>query len=125
VTWIPTHWRTRLHRPLHAAEVLADHVARAMGIPAVAILRRTSAGRHQVGLTYTERIENVRGLYALRKGVSLDAARILIVDDVRTTGATLDHCARVLRRGGAAEVYGAVALKVTWVTHPTGAPLMI
>ncbi len=125
VTWIPTHWRTRLRRPVHAAEVFADHVARALGIRARPLLRRTCAGRHQVGLTYTQRLANVRGLYEAGPRSVRHGSRILIVDDVRTTGATLDHCARVLRRAGAAEVYGAVALKVTWAVGPTGAPLMV
>jgi len=111
VVAVPTHWRHRLNRQLHAAEVLAAHVAQATELPYLPLLRRVRAGPHQVGLAATRRYENVRGAFALRRGAALRAARILVVDDVRTTGATLEECAKVLRRGGAAEVYGAVVLR--------------
>ena len=111
ITAVPTHWRHRLDRQLHAAEALAAHVAQATKLPYLSLLRRTRAGPHQVGLAAPHRYENVRGAFALRRGVVLRNARLLIVDDVRTTGATLDECAKVLRRAGAAEVYGAVVLR--------------
>ena len=107
---VPTHWRHRLVRPLHAAEALASYVAKRVALPHPRILRRTRAGRHQVGLSYTERAKNIRGASALRKGVELHDARLLLIDDVKTTGATIDECAKVLRRGGAAEVYAAVVV---------------
>jgi len=115
---VPTHWRHRLTRSVYPAEVLSSAVARATSLPLVPLLRRTRAGRHQVGLAYTKRLENVRGAFAFRKGYALSGARLLIVDDVRTTGATIDECARVLRRAGADEVYAAVVVKADLA--PTG-----
>jgi orotate phosphoribosyltransferase len=47
----------------------------------------------------------------MRKGVQLQDARLLLIDDVRTTGATMNECAKILRRAGAAEVYGAVVVR--------------
>lgn len=111
---VPTHWRHRLRRPLHAADGLAAVVARKRSLPHVRILRRVRAGPHQVGLSYTQRANNVRGAFAIRRGVSLRNARLLLIDDVKTTGATLAECAKILRRGGAAEVYAAVAVTVGW-----------
>jgi predicted amidophosphoribosyltransferase len=55
-------------------------------------------------LTLKERWESVRGAYETRTGAKVDKLRILLVDDVMTTGATLDACSRVLRRAGAAHV---------------------
>ena len=109
---VPTHWRHRLGRPLHAAGALASVVAREQSLPHVPILRRVRAGPHQVGLSYEQRAKNVRGAFALRRGVSLRDARLLLIDDVKTTGATLNECAKILRRGGAAEVYAAVVVAV-------------
>jgi len=116
VVSVPTHWKRRFNRPFHAADALASHVAGRIGRPNVSVLCRIRAGPHQIGLSPTERTANVRGAFALRKGVTLRDARVLLVDDVKTTGATLEECAKVLRRGGAAEVYAAVVLRVGW-TH--------
>jgi ComF family protein len=117
VVSVPTHWKRRFNRPFHAADALAAHVAVRIGRPNVSVLRRIRAGPHQIGLSPTERTANVRGAFALRKGVTLRDARVLLVDDVKTTGATLEECAKVLRRGGAAEVYAAVVLRVGWAYH--------
>ena len=116
VVSVPTHWKRRFHRPFHAADALASYVAGRIVLPHVSVLRRVRAGPHQIGLSPTERTANVRGAFALRKGLTIRGARVLLIDDVRTTGATLEECAKVLRRGGAAEVYAAVVLQVGW-TH--------
>ncbi|HNQ23907.1 MAG TPA: ComF family protein [Phycisphaerae bacterium] len=108
---VPTHWRHRLRRPLHAAEELARHVARSAGLPLVPLLRRRRGGPHQVGLPSAQRQPNVRGAFALEPGVQLETARLLLIDDVRTTGSTLEECAKVLLRAGAAEVYAGVVLR--------------
>jgi len=112
VVSVPTHWKRRFNRPYHAADALASYVARKASLPHVPILRRVRAGPRQIGLSDTERAANVRGAFAIRKGVVLRDARVLLIDDVRTTGATLEECAKVLRRDGAAEVYAAVVLRV-------------
>ncbi len=109
---VPTHWRHRLGRPLYAAEALAGEVARRTGIWQASVLRRVRGGPHQIGLSQADRAANVRGAFALRRGASLDGARLVLVDDVKTTGATLKECANALRRGGAAEVYAAVVVTV-------------
>lgn len=114
VVSVPTHWRHRIRRPLHAADALASVIAKKQGLPHVSILRRVRAGPHQVGLSYEQRTGNVRGAFALCSGGELRRARLLLVDDVTTTGATLKECAKVLRRAGAAEVYAAVVLSVGW-----------
>ncbi len=98
-------------RPLYPAEALAAAVAQATDLPQLPILLRIRAGAHQVGLSFAQRAANVRGVFRLRKGVRLHDARLLLVDDVRTTGATLEECAKVLRRSGAREVFAAVALR--------------
>lgn len=111
VTYVPTHWRRLLRGRFHVARVLAGGVAKRLDLPCVPLLRRTRAGPRQIGLSYNQRIENVRGAFSLIPGTSVRGARILIIDDVRTTGATLEECAKALRRGRASEIYAAVVAR--------------
>lgn len=112
VCFVPTHWTHRVRRPLHAAEVLSERLAKRLHLPNLPLLRRVRGGRHQMGLSRRARLQNVRGSFGLHPRYQLRDACVLIVDDVRTTGATLEECARMLRTGGAMRVYAAVAAKV-------------
>jgi len=114
VTFVPTHWRRHLMKPFYTAERLAHSLAGALTLPVAPLLRRTRVGLHQIGLSPTARKANVHGAFAMTKGMALHQARLLVVDDVKTTGATLEECAKVLRLAGAAEVYGAVLARVEW-----------
>jgi ComF family protein len=100
---VPLHpWR-RLRRGFNQAEDLAACLER----PVVAALGRARATRPQSGLTARQRRRNVRNAFRLsrrlRAGV-LQNRTVVLVDDVRTTGATLDACARVLKNAGARHV---------------------
>jgi len=108
---IPMHWLHRLERGFHPVRRLARQMARQMGLPVWEVLGRRRGGRHQVGLPASRRRENIRGAFRMERGVRLNAARLCLVDDVRTTGATLDEAARVLLEAGAAEVVAAVLAK--------------
>ena len=114
LVYVPTHWRHRLRRRMHAAEELARLVGPTVGLPVVGALRRVRAGPHQVGMSYTRRLENVHGAFAVRPEVTLCDTRLLLMDDVRTTGATLEECTRVLLGAGAGEVYAAVVVAAAW-----------
>ncbi len=118
VVGVPAHWSRRMVRTLHAADRLADRVARRLDLPKAAVLRRIKGGPKQVGLTYRARLANVRNAFAVKSGVALDGPRLLLIDDVTTTSATLEECARTLVRAGAAEVYAAVFLAVDWDPRP-------
>jgi len=122
---VPTHWRRRMQRPMHAADALAELVGRQTGLPYISVLRRVRAGRHQIGLSYLDRKENVKGAFDIRPGVQLHRARLLLIDDVKTTGATLNECAKILRRAGAAEIYAGVAVVVQWDPQTTDVPSSI
>jgi len=121
---VPTHWRRRITKPVYPARALAERTASLLGLPFVDLLRRLRGGPHQIGLSYTARLTNVRGAFAVRRGVALAKARLLVIDDVRTTGATLEECARVLLAAGAAEVYAAVICKAEW-QHQSGGPITV
>jgi ComF family protein len=106
---VPLH-RSRLReRGFNQAEDLAAH----LGLPVARVLRRVRATRPQTSLEAHERRENVSRAFAARRWArSILGAIIVIVDDVMTTGATLDACARVLRRSGAREVRALTAGRV-------------
>jgi ComF family protein len=107
VVAVPLHpWR-RYRRGYNQSELLARELGRVLDVSARGLLRRTRHTVPQVELTESKRRENVRGAFALAEsaGGRLPAT-VLLLDDVCTTGATLNECARVLKAGGVSRVYG-------------------
>ena len=98
---VPLHWRRRLQRGFNQAELLARGLSRATGIPLRRALRRVSATSVQAGLSNTARRKNVTGAFRSRL---VTGKRILLIDDVMTTGSTATACAIALKRAGAKRV---------------------
>jgi predicted amidophosphoribosyltransferase len=99
VTWVPGHRGHTLERGFNQAELLARGLARTGGMTTAPLLRRAVHGARQSGLDRAARAANVRHAFALRENENrvLDRfKRVVIVDDVYTTGETLNHCAEVL-----------------------------
>ncbi len=109
---VPTHWRHSLRRATYPAQMLTDGLARRVDLPIAKLLRRVEGGPHQMELPRSERSANIRGKFAMRRGATVDGGSVCLVDDVSTTGATLQECARVLKGAGAGKVYAAVLGKV-------------
>jgi len=99
---MPLHWRRRWRRGFNQSELLAREIARRWNAPVVKAIRRKRATAPQAGLTSAQRRDNVRAAFEPKK--RLDGMRVLLVDDVLTTGATASACARALKRAGAAHV---------------------
>jgi ComF family protein len=107
---VPMHWRRRWQHGTNSAAIMAETLARRMHVPlAVGLLRRKRNTPPQFALPPSGRRANVRGAFALRAGYHLDNARVLLVDDILTTGATCSEAARALKRSGAAQVAVVVA----------------
>ena len=107
VTWVPLHWWRKWNRNYNQAELLARRVADLSGRAGRSLLRKTRWTAPQTHLSRKGRIANVRGAFAMRRGITVSGRRVLLVDDVLTTGATASEAAGVLR-GAGAEVYAAV-----------------
>jgi len=102
---VPLHPLKQRDREFNQAEILARYLSAASGIPLhPGLIRRVAATATQTRLTRPQRAANVRGAFALRPGVTLSGERLVLVDDVFTTGATTSACARALRAAGAGEV---------------------
>ena len=101
---MPMHWRKRWERGFNQAELLAAPVARRYGLPLANNLRRARYTRSQAGLTESGRRENLRGSFRLHRPERIKGKRILLIDDVFTTGSTLRAAAAILKSAGAAHV---------------------
>lgn len=102
---VPLHWTRLWRRRFNQAAMMAQALGRLADRPfaprALVRRRRTPS---QAGLNFAGRVRNVRGAFAVTSGRSVAGRRILLVDDVYTTGATVGSCVRALRRAGAEAV---------------------
>jgi ComF family protein len=102
---VPLHPRKKREREFNQAEYLADALSRAFGVGVLTgQLRRVKDTVTQTALDAEERAANLRGAFAVRRAGMFAGHRLVLVDDVFTTGATMDSCAKVLRVAGAQRV---------------------
>lgn len=99
---LPLHWRKRWERGFNQSELLAHEVSRRTGIPLRKVVRRAKYTSAQAGLTSAKRRANMS--MAFRATTRLDGQRLILIDDVLTTGSTAASCARALKRAGASYV---------------------
>ena len=118
---VPLHWRRRWARRFNQAALLAEIVAKTSGLPvAHSALRRVKATPHQVGLPKSERALNVQGAFRVSAQGKAEVAgrKLILLDDVLTSGATVGACARALLRAGAANVDVLVFARVVAPVRP-------
>lgn len=108
---IPAHWRRRLERGHYPTRAVSRIVGRDLSLPVVEVLRRTEYRPPQVGLSRNQRAENVRGTFGIVRGARVSGISVCLIDDVTTTGATLEEAARTLRKAGVAKIHAAVLSK--------------
>ncbi len=101
---LPIHWRKRWQRGFNQAELLATEIGRRIGVPVRNAAIRVHQKAAQAGLTNAKRRENVAGAFRVKRRHGLTGKRVLLIDDVLTTGATASACAKVLKRAGATHV---------------------
>jgi len=100
LAFVPPDPERRRGRGYHPAEALARELGDRWGVPVLAVLARASGGARQRGLTLRERRANVRGAFLATRS----PATVVLVDDVYTTGSTVNAAASALRRAGARRV---------------------
>ena len=104
---VPLHWRRLWARRFNQSAALAKTIGGIAGVPVLTgALKRVRATTQQVGLSKAERADNVQGAFRVPPEHKAQVAgrRLVLVDDVLTSGATVDTCARALLRAGAAHV---------------------
>jgi ComF family protein len=105
---VPLFWWKKLRRGYNQTLLLAQIISEETGIPMKDMLKRVKNTKTQTRLTESEREKNVLNAFTLQTN-NIEGLNVLLIDDVLTTGATLNECARMLKHAGAAEVYSCVA----------------
>ncbi len=103
---VPLHWTRKWSRGFNQSLILARSVSKSTGLPVLSALRRIKRTKDQTHLSREERLANVRGAFRVARDV--DGKKLLLLDDVTTTGATLEECRRVLAEAGATKISAAV-----------------
>ncbi len=101
---VPLHWKKKWQRGFNQAELLARDLAKRRRLPLLKALRRRKSTEAQATQSIAGRCRNVAGAFMAQPGVPLAGKRVLLIDDVMTTGATASACAAALKRGGAKSV---------------------
>jgi ComF family protein len=112
---VPLHWRRQWARRFNQSALLAEVIGKTSALPvAYKALKRVKATPQQVGLSQSARAQNVQGAFRVPPDgkAAVAGRRLILIDDVLTSGATMDACARSLLRAGAAQVDALVFARV-------------
>jgi ComF family protein len=117
---VPLHWRRLWSRRFNQSAALAGAISKICGVPVLHdALKRVRATAQQVGLSKTERADNVQGAFRVPDKSQTAGRRLVLIDDVLTSGATADTCAKALLRAGAAHVDVLVFARVVAAVRTT------
>jgi ComF family protein len=108
---VPLHPARQRERGFNQASLLAESLSAETSVPSRPILQRVRYTTTQTALDRSERMQNLHNAFRLRKNADVRGLRVLLIDDVLTTGSTLSECARVLKRAGAISVHAATAAR--------------
>ncbi|MEY2479509.1 MAG: hypothetical protein QOI04_436 [Verrucomicrobiota bacterium] len=108
---VPLHPARERERGFNQAQLLAEILSTKIDIPLVPALERIRYTTTQTAFDRAERMQNLHNAFRLRKKIAVRDLRVLLIDDVLTTGSTLSECARILKAGGAISVHAATAAR--------------
>jgi competence protein ComFC len=110
---VPLHLSRKRERGYNQSRILAEEISKTVSVPLMEkVLIRKKKTKDQTHLSLEERERNVRGAFVVRANSALQGKKVILVDDVMTTGSTLKECARVLKDAGADEVTGVTLVVV-------------
>ena len=104
---VPLHWRRKLYRGYNQSALLLSAFKKD-GLATANLLRRNRYTLPQPGLSFAQKQKNIKGAFDCKNLNKIRGKTICLVDDIKTTGATLGECSRVLKKAGAKKVYAAV-----------------
>jgi ComF family protein len=109
---VPMHWSRRMWRGANCPDTLCEPIGRHLGLPVAShILTRAKRTQPQANLSPGRRRRNLRGAFQATQHADLPGARLLLIDDIMTTGATVSEAAKTLKRAGASFVAVAVVAR--------------
>ncbi len=109
---LPLHRRRLLERGFNQSKLLADFLSKSLSLPVIADnLWRKKYRKQQVKLSAAKRLNNIKGAFAVHNKKELFGKKILLVDDVVTTGASLNEAAKILREAGVSSVWAITIAK--------------
>ena len=108
---VPLHICRRLKRGFNQSELIAKYISKKKQIPYTSVLKRVKNTPQQMKLNRKLRLKNLEGAFKCIKNSEIIGRTVLLVDDVSTTGATLNECAKVLRTAGAKQIFGLVVAR--------------
>lgn len=111
ITFVPMHNSRKATRGYNHAELLAKQIGKNLNICVRDLLIKKTKTRRQAELSGSARRKNLSGSFLLKSDTCIKNCKIIIVDDVTTTGSTLNECAGVLRKAGAKEIWGLVVAR--------------
>ncbi|MDP2684873.1 MAG: ComF family protein [bacterium] len=120
---IPLHKKRQLERGYNQSTLLAKYIAKKLNLPYYdQLIIRKKNTEIQAHLLKKERLLNLNGAFKIKKNLDFHGKNVIIVDDVATTLATLNSCARLLKRAGATEIWGLVIARGSYIERINGNP---
>lgn len=110
---VPLHWFRFILRGYNQSVLLGEELSRWTGIPVARRLKRIRNTKHQAFLDKDDRKKNIKGAFSVRNPEEIKGKKVLLVDDVMTTGSTLAECAKILIKAGAIVDIAVIARRQT------------
>jgi competence protein ComFC len=105
ITFVPCTSKTLKHRGFNQCEIISDNIGATINVPSLSLLSKIKETKDQIGLNHEERWNNIKDSFVCKDSSFIQGKKVLLIDDVLTTGATAFYCASALKNNGAKEVY--------------------